>query len=340
MRRSVAVGDPQAPLATFFAVLDRHGLRKGDRVAPDVRLVVMGDYFDWGTPAEAERAGTDALELLEWLASHGEDEVVLIVGNHDLGRVGELTTFDDETFARARKDALVIYGALADVAHVAFTRRWTELPTAEIAARDFSSFHTKQRDLVTKLLRAGRFHLAFAPADDLLMLHAGVTAPQLGQLGIDPNSGAKSIAAMLDQKLADAVKAWPGPPARLSIPGIHRPGHSTTGEGDGILYHRAAFEPKARRFDPRDLPRGLVQAIGHVRDKKSRELLGDAWTDGAPPEDGPLRHLVTDGTSVQYRRGLPDVVDPSKATMLFLDGGMNYVAPEKYEVFAIDSLRR
>jgi len=340
VRRTVAIGDPQAPLATFFAVLDRHGLRKNDRVAPDVQLVVMGDYFDWGTPEQAEKAGADALELLEWLVSHDEDEVVLIVGNHDLGRVGELSSFDDESFGRARRDALVIYGALADAAHAAFTRRWPELPTAELAARDFSSFNTKQRDLVTALLRAGRFHLAWAPADDLLMLHAGVTAPQLARLGIDPNSGARAIAAMLDRKLADAVKAWPGPPARLAIPGIHRPGHSTTGEGDGMLYHRAALEPKARRFDPRDLPRGLAQAIGHVRDKKSRELLGDEWTDGEPPQDGILRHLVTDGAMVRYARGLPERVDPSKATMLFLDAGMNHVAPEKYDVFRLDDLRR
>src|SRR2546423_294420 len=104
MRRLVAVGDPQAPLATFFAVLDRHGLRKDERVAPDVTLIVMGDYFDWGTPAECQKAATDGLELLEWLASHDEDEVVLIIGNHDLGRVGELASFDDASFARARKD--------------------------------------------------------------------------------------------------------------------------------------------------------------------------------------------------------------------------------------------
>ncbi len=83
-----------------------------------------------------------------------------------------------------------------------------------------------------------------------------------------------------------------------------------------------------------------MQAIGHVRDKKSRELLGSAWTDGALAEDGPLRHLVTDGRDVSYRRGLPERLDLARATMLFLDGGMNYTAPERYEILDLDALRR
>jgi hypothetical protein len=339
----VAIGDPQAPLATFFAVLDRHGLRgKDGRLAPDVMLVSMGDHFDWGTSDQVARATEDGLAQLEWLAAHDEKQVVLIAGNHDLGRVGELARFDDAAFANAREEASRIYrdGNVDGAPQRAFLERWPDLPTAELAARDFSAFRTAQRDLVAALLRVGRFRLAWAATDELLLLHAGVTAPQLSGLGIDPNSGAHAIARMLNARLDDAVRAWVGPPARFEIPAVHRPGSAALGEGDGILYHRAAFEMRARRFDPRELPRGLVQGIGHVRDKKSRELLGSTWTDGAPPEDGPLRHLVTDGHDVRYRRGLPERIDLSLATMLFLDGGMNHTTPDRYEILELDALRR
>jgi hypothetical protein len=336
--RRVAIGDPQAPLATFFAVLDRHALRGADgRLRSDVMLISMGDHFDWGKPNEAARAADDGLRLLEWLASHDDEQVVLIAGNHDLGRVGELSAFDDESFARARAEATVVYrdGKTDREGERAFLERWPALPTAELAARDFSSYRASQRDLVTELLRSGRFRLAWAPDDERLFLHAGITAPQLRAAGIDPTSGAKAIAAALDRALKEAVAAWPGPPALLDIPNIHRPGDAAYGEGDGVLYHRAARDVKPRRYDPRELPLGLLQAIGHVRDKKSRELLGGEWTDGLAAEDGPLRHLVTNGNDVHYQRGLPDRVNPNLATMIFLDSGMNHTPPDCYDVLEV-----
>ena len=338
MRRRVAIGDPQAPLEKFFAVLDHHGLRGADgRVKPDVTLVSLGDHFDWGKPTEAAKAADNAERLVDWLWSHDPEQVVMIVGNHDLGRVGELAPFDDESFGRARAEASIVYvdGKTDREGERAFLERWPTLPTAELAARDFSSYRVAQRDRVTELLRAGRFKLAWAPDDDRLFLHAGVTAPQLRAIGIDPTSGAKAIADALNQCMKDAVDAWLGPPRRLEIPGIHRPGDAEYGEGDGILYHRAAFEVKARRYDPRELPLGIAQAIGHVRDKKSRELLGTHWTDAGPPEDGPLRHLVTNGHDVHYARGIPDRINPSLATMLFLDGGMNHTTADRYEILEI-----
>lgn len=336
--RRVAIGDPQAPLVKFFAVLDRHDLRGNDgRLRPDVMLTSMGDHFDWGRPDESTKAAEDATSLLDWLSEHDEEQVVLIAGNHDLGRVGELSAFDDASFALARTEAAVVYvdGKTDREGERAFLQRWPMLPTAELAARDFSSYRAEQRDRVTDLLRKRRFRLAWAPDDARLFLHAGVTAPQLRAVGIDPASGARSIAGALNRRLDDAVDAWPGPPARLELPGIHRPGDAAHGEGDGILYHRAAFEQKARRYDPRELPIGLAQAIGHVRDKKSRDLLGSEWTDALPPEDGPLRHLVTDGHYVHYRRGLPDRINPNLATMIFLDSGMNHTPAERYDIFEI-----
>jgi hypothetical protein len=334
--RRFAIGDPQAPLATFIAVLEHHGLLGEDGwLAPDVLLVSMGDHFDWGHAAEARQAAAEGLALLAWLAHHDEDQVVLLAGN-DLGRLGELAAFDDAMFARMQQEAVGIYrnGDVDRDAERDFLNRWPDVPTAELVARDFAAFEPAQRDLVAHLLVHGQLHLAWAPSDDLLLLHAGVTSTQLQQLGIDPRGGATSIARGLERHLADAVRAWPGPPARFEIPGVHRPGNAISGEGDGVLYHRAAYQQKPRRFDPRDLPRGLVQAIGHVRDKKSRQLLGSEWTDGAAPVDGPLRYLVTDGTKVHYAKGRPQY-DPTVATMLFLDGGMNYTAPASYELLTL-----
>ena len=341
--RRVAIGDPQAPLETFLAILDGHGLLGDDGwLRPEVMLVTMGDHFDWGGLAQAAKAADDALALLAWLAHHHDDHVVLIAGNHDLGRVGELAAFDDERFVRAREDASVAYkdGETDRDAERTFLARWPELPTAEVAARDFAAFRAQQRALVTHLLREGRFHMGYAPHDHLLLVHAGITAPQLQAVGIDPASGARAIAGALDARLMDAVRAWSGPPARRDIPGLHRSGDAKGGEGGGVLYHRAARSVDSdRRYDPRALPLGLAQAIGHVRDKKQREMLGEGWHDGAEPLDGPLRHLVTDGAEVRYARGLPDGIDRARATVLYLDAGMSHAPVDAYELLDLDDPR-
>jgi len=106
----VAIGDPQASLQRFFGVLDANRLLgDGGRVRPDVQLVSMGDHFDWGEPHDRERARGEGLALLSWLAAHPPDQVVLLVGNHDLARVGELVAFDQERFQAAQLLADPIY---------------------------------------------------------------------------------------------------------------------------------------------------------------------------------------------------------------------------------------
>src|SRR5207247_1250130 len=96
--RWVAVGDPQAPLARFMDILEHHGVLDDDGgIAADTLLISIGDHFDYGAARDAERAADDGLALLAWLVSHDEDRAIVIAGNHDLGRVGELATFDDPT---------------------------------------------------------------------------------------------------------------------------------------------------------------------------------------------------------------------------------------------------
>ncbi len=344
-----AIGDPQAPFATFRRVLDRHGLLASDgRLRPDVLLVSMGDHFDYGSREARDEAARSGLELLGWLAAHPEDQVVILAGNHDLARVGELAGFDDAAFAAVQKEADAVYdltGADREDAEKAFLAKHPNVPTAECIARDFSNFRVAQRELVHALLASGRMRAAYAAAGDLLMSHAGVTVD-----AATPAHGrdAASIAASLQARLASAFAGYAKHDAATGLPFAvpslpHRPGDAEHGEGDGIFYHRPA-KPNAdgtrqpRRFDPRRLPPGITQVVGHIGDPKCRTLLTPAWTDDASPRHGVLRHLITDGAAVHYAHGTPSTTPAAaEAAMIFVDGGMAKAEPDAYELLDLDT---
>ena len=328
------MGDPQAPFPTVLAVLDRHGLLRHDgRLRDDVQLVSMGDHFDWGAPSDRARATTDALALLAWLVSHPPEQVVLLAGNHDLARVCELASFEnDEAFEAAWAWANRIYRGAPDEAGTrAFLERYPFVPDAEAVARDFSCFSVEQRRAVDALLRTGRLRLAWADGD-LLLVHAGVTTDDFAQLGAVPSS-ASEAAARLNDFFDARIAQWNAGPLRLEP--LHVPGSRDGGIARGILFQRPAFPvagdpqfegPPRRRFDPRLLPRTFAQAIGHVRDGKARTLLGE-WGDGMPAADGPLRSLQIDDGGPRYQRGIA-----ANAQLIFLDGGMNHTPVERYEL--------
>jgi hypothetical protein len=149
------------------------------------------------------------------------------------------------------------------------------------------------------------------------------------------------VADTLNRVLDTAVAAWQQGP--FSIPGLHQPGNATYGEGRGIFYQRPSLRPEdaahraatpRRRFDPHQLPPGLVQVVGHTRDKRSRELLA------LPLEelrDGVLRHLVTDGATLHYSPGTPPPARPGQAMLVFTDGGMRESPLELFELFDLDT---
>ncbi len=347
--RRIAVGDPQAPIETFLSILDLRGLLGEDgRLALDVHLVSMGDHFDFGNRADRDRAAESGIQLLSWLAAHPEDQTTLLLGNHDLGRVGEMARFDDEAFRLAQAEADVVYrnGAPDPVLESRFLALHPDVPTAEVIARDFGAFREEQRDLVRALLKARRFRVAFAAAPDLLLCHAGVSRDDLEAIGVPARAWAfaADVADALNEALHAAVERWDAGP--LSIPGLHRPGDAEHGEGRGIFYHRPSnpahesaelFQgPPRRRFDPRRLPRGLTQAIGHIRDQKCSKLLKE-WAVAPAKKDGPLRTLRTDGNRVEYRAGAPGSADADAATMVFLDGGMLHALPAEYELLDLDA---
>jgi hypothetical protein len=326
-RVHVAMGDPQAPLATMLEVLDHVGLLSSQgTLAPWAQLVSMGDHFDWGPPSKRERATLDGLSVLSWLSSHPEEQVALLLGNHDLARVCELGAFeDDAAFLTARAEAERAFaGGQAD---------------AELLARDYSCFSMEQRRMVELLLRSGRFRLAHAH-QDLLLLHAGATTADLEAVGVTGET-AEVVAAGLQAFLAARVAAWTG--GRLGIEPWHLPGDAARGNARGALVHRPAEPgaakpedlegPPRRRFDPRSLPTGYAQVIGHIRDEKCRQTMGP-WCEAAPAGDGPLRSLVIEGQAVAYRAGC----HPG-ARLYFTDGGMNHASPDRYQLLDLDTRR-
>lgn len=334
------MGDPQAPFTTVLSVLERHGLLGGrGTLRDDVQLVSMGDHFDWGSAAEREKATTDAIALLAWLSAHPAEQVVILAGNHDLGRVCELAPFTtDEAFEQAWAHATRAYRAPDDAdAQRAFLAAYPHVPDAECLARDFSCFSTEQQRLVTELLRTQRLRLAHAHGG-VLLVHAGVTVDDFALLGRAPGD-ALEAATQLNAFLDERVDGWEG--GALELSPLHQPGSARQGVARGVLFHRPALPkddpqfhgPPRRRFDPRRLPPQFAQAIGHIRDKKSRELLG-AWADGAPALDGPIRALRIEGDEVRYARGTP-----ADARLYFLDGGMIHTTPDRYELFDLDARR-
>ncbi len=309
-----------------------------------MRLVSVGDHFDYGKQQEREAAAQSALRLVAWLAAHPADQVIILAGNHDLGRVGEMADFTDASFAQAQAEADRLYdGEDTDEAREReFLARYPQVPTVELVSRDFGNFREVQRTWVTHLLRERRLRVAYAAGPDLLVLHAGVTREDLGTVGIseDRHTDAFAVADALNRALDAAVASWTG--GRFVIPGLHHPGRADYGEGRGIFYHRPSLRPDEaertrvtprRRFDPRRLPLGLTQVLGHTRDKRSRELLC------LPGEvrDGVLRHLVTDGNQLAYAHGPPTRTSPGEAVLIFTDGGMRECPIEAYELLDLDT---
>jgi hypothetical protein len=320
IRRWLAVGDPQTSQARFFALLDRHGAR-----ADDVGLLSIGDHFDYG--ADRAAAARDGLANLEWLMRRPS---VLIAGNHDLCRVIELAYETDESFDEAR--ALAASGDVST-----FTERFPRIPTPLIALRDFNGFTVAQRSVVQTLLLERRFALAAVGTVRgyrALFVHAGLSMRELAILGIpqerEPDRIARALNAWLDGRVERVADAWRrGECAALDLEPLHFGGARGV-EGAGFLYQRPvngevveAGGDRPRRFDARQLPRGLVQVVGHTAHKKSRDELGAWVTPNARNIEygGGLRTLIVDDHPT-YDLGLHDP-RPNAATMIMIDAGMS-----------------
>ncbi|HUJ57580.1 MAG TPA: metallophosphoesterase [Kofleriaceae bacterium] len=340
MSRTLVMGDPQAPLAKLLAVLERHGALAGDRLADDVVLVSIGDHFDYD-PQRAEAASREGLALLGWLAAHDPAQAVLLLGNHDAARVMELAAWSDADHALAR-------GLDRD----AFAARFPAMPPHGVLARDYAAFSVAQRELVQRLLLAGRFHLAVAAelADGrrALVSHAGVTARELALLAAPAEPTA--LATALDRMLADAIDrvrpAWQrGEPAALSLAPLHVAGGGGK-EGGGLLYHRpsnpaagSTFDPeRPRRFDPRALPAGLTQVIGHSGHAKCVYELAGWCTDRARARGhGGIRTLRVAPGGVSYDLGVSPPA-PGATDVILIDGELRRLPPDEVDLLPLARL--
>ena len=331
-----AVGDPQTTPARFLGALRDAGLLSGERLRAGVRLLSMGDHFDFEPLAGWDWPSVSAAgeEILSWLAAHPPEQVTILFGNHDVCRVMELYRLTDSAFDAARAE-----GADAGVPKAEFLSRYPDLPSKGIAARDFSSFRVSQRRLVQRLLLNGRARLACVvetPAGHrALATHAGVTSRELALLGlsgcVDPDTIAAALNALLSERVARVRADWEGGgEAPLDLSPVHLTG--TAGqEGGGLLYHRPQTAEGdgwsttgARRFHPRMLPPGLLQVCGHTHHKKCRTLM-PSEASALPTDDvgGRLRSISVRGGVVRYAVGLQPPA-PEQATLWMTDGRIHY----------------
>ncbi len=361
--RTFVMGDPQAAFDKVMAVLARHELLAGDRLASDVHLISIGDHFDHDL-ADPIAAGHESMRVLRWLVAQG-DQVTLMFGNHDAARVMELIGFDDARFAKARELALSIHATKKTRGKAAADRRereelfprFPDLPTHGLAARDYASYSTEQRALVIELLLAGRFRLGLAAtlADGraALLTHAALAMRELTQLGIPGERDPIAIAARLEAQLARAIAGvradWLAHRfTPLSLEPLHVAGKDGE-EGGGLLYHRPSNPDRVgvdrawelddrspRRFDPRTLPRGLTQVAGHTGHHKALSELGDTWPTPAARarEHGGIRTLRVTGDAVAYDLG---VLPPAAGAtdLILVDGEMRQVAAADYDLLVL-----
>lgn len=352
--RVVAIGDPQTNTARFFGALAAEELLGPDGwLRPDVRLVAMGDYFDYHAPERAE-AQVEGVRILAWLAAHPREQVTVLLGNHDLARVMELAGVEDARFEAAHRVAVTVLALPRDqrgAATAEFLAAFPELATPGYAARDYNAFTVEQRALIVRLLLARRCMLATMEraldGTPLLLSHAGVTEAQLAVLEMGAQRAPDAIARALNARLENAVLRveadWrDGRITPLDLSPLHVAGAAGK-EGGGLLYQRPAdparpgadphWEHDARaprRFDPRTLPRGVVQVVGHTGHSKAASEMPHWHEPGMPlptktEHRGGVRTLSVDGDRVLYRRGIHGPVHPDEAVLWMIDPEMHYV---------------
>ena len=364
--RTFVMGDPQAAFDHILGVLDAHAAlaRGGTRLADDVVLVSIGDHFDYDLMDHAT-AGANGVRFVRWLAAQDPTRAVLLFGNHDAARVIDLVGLDDARFAAAATLGRSIGatktrdGAAAAACRTAseFVPQFPDVPTSGLAARDYASYTTEQRALVAELVLTGRFHLALAgelpDGRAALLTHAGVTTRELGLLGLPAERDAVRLAAALEARFTSAAAVVRGDWERgtwrpLDLVPLYVPGAGGE-EGGGMLYHRPtnpdrpgadlSWDLRAdrpRRFDPRTLPRGLTQVVGHTGHRKCVEELAGWVTPAARahPVGGVRTLRVTAANAVCYDLGVlpPDV---TAADLIMIDGEMRHIAPGSYTLLPL-----
>lgn len=362
------MGDPQVPFRQLQQVLEHHQLlNQAGNIADDVHLISVGDHFDYGMESTRE-AAAEGLAILRWLTAQPRSRCTVLLGNHDTVRVMELMQLaSNSDFERAQVTARALYhkkkevaGALSSDDEVAFRRNFPTIPTIGYAARDYSAFAVEQRELLMQVLLQERVALAAAvtltDGRAALVTHAGVTTRETAMLALDTTATPHMIAAALNAFLRERVgrvrAAWMRDervPLDLAPLVVTSPDQ----ESGGMLFHRPCnpdregadrawelFQAAPRRFDPRTLPTGLVQVVGHTGHRKCLQMLG-SWvtTEAAAHKVGGIRTLLVVADVVRYHLGClpPLTTAASGADLIMIDGEMRAVPPSEYQLLQVEA---
>ncbi|MCA9659314.1 MAG: metallophosphoesterase [Myxococcales bacterium] len=345
--RWLAIGDPQTTLERLLAVLEFNGaLTSSGELRPDVGLISMGDHFDYRVENEAERAACarEGSDVLRWLAAHPRSQVRILAGNHDLVRVQELHAVSDAEFLAIRRDQL---------GPEALRERFPTIADWRSCERDFGSFRAEQRALVQGLLVAGRLDLALCAVVDgapALFTHAGVTRRELELLGVEeaaPRGLTQALREFFVGRIDAVRERWArGERAPLDLSPLHRTSE-VGAEAGGMLAHRPAnpdrpdvdkpwefSAERPRRLDPRRLPRGLTQVVGHTQHHKlKQELL--PWVDPRTHAAAHgLRSLVVDD-AVRYVPGVA-IAGEGEAALVCTDFALHRAPGPDLELLEVE----
>lgn len=361
--RAVVLGDPQAPICTLFAVLDHQGLLgENGWLHPHVQIICVGDYFDFSTadPFEAGRLGA---AFLAWMAAHDPEQVVLLLGNHDVERVASLGACTLAAFDEARTAAahLLTMGTRSE--RQAFLATWSaDHPKHPpmVAAMDYHCFHPAQAPLLRRLLMSGRVGLAAVVTDlvshsSVLVTHAGVTRAVVNSLSCD--GSASALADALNRLLQEAVDrvrpSWMrNDHELLDLQPLYQTWEPMRPNG-GFLIHRPRRDSDRDRYhheiglDESGLPRsvppeeflwpGLIQIVGHTRTIRCQRLLG-GWQGAAPLAETPGRPLVLELDDAQSPR-LVTITERSSgricSSVIFTDVAMALMPAAAVELMSV-----
>jgi hypothetical protein len=346
---TVAVGDPQASLEKLLSIFERNDFLIGGALRSHVHVIFMGDYFDYGPPSLREEAARSGIELFEWILRQHKQQVTILLGNHDLARLCELSEFRSaEEFQAAHQLALKAYrGGDVDIALESHLKTlYPNLVDAETIARDFSCFAPAQRALLISALRQGRIRVAHVHRG-ALFVHAGVTRRDLQRLNPAEETAeayARCLNSFFEERVAVFLKDIEGDArGALDLQFLHVPPSRKTGWGRGIFFQRPGdpsaskhpedFEGLTRaRYSPLELP-NFLQVVGHTRDKKCRETM-PLWSDAGEAQDGALRSLQIENGFPTYRRGIH-----YNSRMIFTDGAMFHSSVEAYELLNCETFQ-
>ena len=310
------VGDHAGSAIGFMSNLwERDWVDDNGWLDREIGLIIAGNLWDGDQHVQPGNLRTD--ELMAWLAAHEPAHVQILLGAHDLERLGALGQAPERWLRLARSAAFAALKLPDPDARRRFLAEWVKTRPqhpAPFAAYEHHGDLSSGARLIRRLLLTGRIVLATVARDlhdgrPVLITQSGVTSDTVkkSRVGAD----AFSIAAVLNRRLQEAVDHvradWEnGGALPLDLGDLYhsweplRPSSgllATRPDFDGVVplsYNELGLDPPrgARAVSPRQylLP-GLTQIAGHTLRERARSPHPVFTT-------GPMQSFVSGGTSV------------------------------------------